>query len=321
FLPLDHLESIISNTNAHARSILAGAWTDITLPEYLKWLSLLTIMTVVHHCDRDAYWKKGSGLIYLTIDFSDYMSQNRFNNITRMHVFEVPSKEKQLDDPLYQIRSTIQAFNTYMSSCITPGKYLVIDESMNQWLGIGMPNLKKVPRKPHPIGQEFKTLADHHTYCILQIDTVSDPKPKEYDSDEGMRKLTATVKRLVKPWFFTGRTVIADSWFGAPDMTTMLTELGLYSIMQIAKRRYWPRGMPTTDVVEHTDSEPGSFFTMKNQQRGMFVTTFRHLKVKAFISSCGTTRLSGSCAVEHRGQIKQFERPAVVDEYEKHKSK
>ncbi|CEP15479.1 hypothetical protein [Parasitella parasitica] len=203
-----------------------------------------------------------------------------------------------------KIRSTIQAFNTHMSSCITPGKCFVIDESMNQWLGIG---------------QEFKTLADHHTYCILQIDTVSDPKPKEYDSDEGMRKLTATVKRLVKPWFGTGRTVIADSWFGAPDITTMLTELGLYYIMQVAKRRYWPRGMPTTDVVEHTDNEPGSIFTMKNQQRGLLVTTFRHLKVKAFISSCGTTRLSGSCAVEHKGQIKQFARPAVVDEYEKHK--
>ncbi|CEP16615.1 hypothetical protein [Parasitella parasitica] len=151
---------------------------------------------------------------------------------------------------------------------MTPGKYLVFDESMNQCLGIGMANL-------------------------------NDPRPEEYDSDESMRKLTATMKRLVKPWFSTGRTD---------------------SIMQVAKRRYWPRSMPTTDVVEHTDIEPGSFFTMKNQQRGMFVTSFRHLKVKAFISSCGTTRLSGSCAVEPKGKIKQFARPAAIDGYEKHKS-
>ncbi|CEP11427.1 hypothetical protein [Parasitella parasitica] len=274
FLPLDHFKAIINNTNVHGRNALGGSWVDITFPEYMKWLSLLTIMTVVHHCDRDAYWKKGKGFIYLTIDFSDYMSQNRFNAIMRMHVFEEPSRAKQIDDSLYQIHASIQVFNDHMPSCLTPGKYLVIDESMNQWLGIGMSNLK-VPRKPDPIGQEFKTLADHHTFCVLRIDTVSDPKAKEYD-DEGMRQLTATVKRLVKPWF------------------AMLTELGLYSIMQVAKRRYWPRGMPATDIVEHTDSETGSYFIMRNQQRGMFVCAFRHLKVKAFISSCETTRLTSS---------------------------
>lgn len=136
-----------------------------------------------------------------------------------------------------------------------------------------------------------------------------------------MRKLTATVKRLVKPWFGTGRTVIADSWFGAPDMKSMLTKEGLFSIMQVAKRRYWPRGMPTTDIVENTDSEPGSFFTMKNQERGMFVCAFRHLKVKAFISSCGTTKLVGDCAVQQGSQVKRFPRPEFIEEYETHKSK
>jgi hypothetical protein len=150
----------------------------------------------------------------------------------KMHVFEVCSIEKLLNDPLYQIRSTLETFNEHMASCLVPGKYSVIDESMNQWLGLGMPNAKKVPRKPHPIGQEFKSLADYHTDCILRLDTVSDP---QYDDEPGMRNLLATVKRLVKPWFATGRTVIADSWFGSPDMTTMLIGLGLYSIIQVTK--------------------------------------------------------------------------------------
>jgi hypothetical protein len=129
-----------------------------------------------------------------------------------------------------------------MAKCLIPGKYLVIDESMIQWLGTGMPNLKKVPRKPHPIGQEFKTLADHHTFCILQMDTVSDPKLKEYDDDPGMRKLTATIKRLVKPWFGSGRTVITDSWFGSPDMTTIVIRFGAllhYASNQAALLASW----------------------------------------------------------------------------------
>ncbi|KAK4518209.1 uncharacterized protein ATC70_001561 [Mucor velutinosus] len=113
-----------------------------------------------------------------------------------------------------------------MPMCISPGKYLVIDESMNQWLGIGMPNIKKVPGKPHPIGQEFKTLADCHTSCILRMDTVSDPVSKEFDDEPGMKKLTATVnKRSVQPWSGSGRTVIADSWFGSSDMVKMLSNL------------------------------------------------------------------------------------------------
>jgi hypothetical protein len=65
-----------------------------------------------------------------------------------------------------------------MKDCLIPGKHLVIDETMNQWLGVGMPNLKKVPRKPHPTGQEFKSLADYYTSAIIRLDTVSDPPTK-----------------------------------------------------------------------------------------------------------------------------------------------
>ncbi|CAO3621055.1 unnamed protein product [Mucor hiemalis] len=226
-------------------------------------------------------------------------------------------------DPLYQIRSTIDAFNDRMAYCITPGKYLVIDESMNQWLGTGMPNLKKVPRKPHPIGQEFKTLADHHTYCILRMDTVSDPLQKEFDNEPGMLKMMGTIKRLVKPWFDSGRTVIADSWFGSPAMIAMLSELGLYSIMQVCKRRYWPRGMPTTDIVEQVAGEVGSHFTMKKVSGSSkyFTCAYRDQKVKAFVSSCGTTRLTGSRTfLGSGGNVVTITRPAVVDEYERHKS-
>ncbi|KAK4516813.1 uncharacterized protein ATC70_011792 [Mucor velutinosus] len=159
-----------------------------------------------------------------------------------------------------------------------------------------MPNLKKVPQKPHPIGQEFKTLADHHSYCILQTDTVSDPMPKEFDNDPGMKKLTITSKRLVKPWFESGRTVIiADSWFGSPDIISMLTNLGLYGIMQVARRRYWPRGKPTTDIAEQVEPSYGSPYTKKKTTDGgsMFVCAYREKKVKAFVSSCGTTRIKG----------------------------
>lgn len=321
FLPMDHLYSIIVSINIHARSI--GHWVDVTLDEYLMWIALLTVMTVVKHSDRKAYWKQGSSHFFMNVDFTKYMSFTRFNGIMKMHTFEIPSKQAQTADPLYQIRSTITAFNDHMEKCITPGKYLVIDESMNQWLGTGMPNIKKVPRKPHSIGQEFKTLADNHTYCIIRIDTVSDPCQKEFDNEPGMKKLTATVKRLVKPWFSTGRTVIADSWFGSPAMISMLLNNGLYSIMQVTKRAYWPRGMSNTDMVQSVDQAYGSHFKMmKNTNCGrVFTCAYRDQKVKAFISSCSTTKLTGERSFKVDGNIITIKRPEVVQEYETHKSR
>ncbi|OAD09196.1 hypothetical protein MUCCIDRAFT_159352 [Mucor lusitanicus CBS 277.49] len=292
FLPQDHFHYVIGSTNAHARTVDA-TWRDITYNKYMMWLALLTVMTVVHHSDRKAYWKQGSSHFTMSVNFKQYMSYWRFEDIMRMHTFEVPSIERKQADPLYQIRSTIKIFNEHMARCVVPGKYLVIDESMHQWLGERMPNLKKVPQKPHPIGQEFKTLADHHSYCILQMDTVSDPLPKEFDNDLDMKKLTAAVKQLVKPWIGSGRTVIADSWFGSPDMISMLT------------------------------SNNGLHYTMKKttDDGGMFVCAYREKKVKAFVSSCGTTRLNDQRTFRNSDvQTSTAQRPEVVGEYETHKS-
>ncbi|KAG2212683.1 hypothetical protein INT47_000660 [Mucor saturninus] len=94
-------------------------------------------------------------LYFLTVEF---ISDVVLHNINR-HAL-ISSGPQQLLDPLYRIRRFLDAFNTTLAKDLTPGS--------------GMPNLQKVPRKPHPIGQEFKTLADHDTYCIIQLDTICD---------------------------------------------------------------------------------------------------------------------------------------------------
>ncbi|GAA5801961.1 hypothetical protein HPULCUR_007420 [Helicostylum pulchrum] len=191
FMPMDHIRDVvIPNLNIHASTVIHN-WINITFTEYLAWMTLLMTMTIPI-------------------------------TILQYHVFELYDANRNNADPLYQIRGFLAAFNETLSKTLKPSKYLCVDESMNQWLGNGMPNLKKVPRKLHPIGQEFKTLADNHTYCILQLDTVSDKVRKEFD--DVVRNLIATVKRLCKPWFASGRTIIADSWFGSPLMTTRLLD-------------------------------------------------------------------------------------------------
>ncbi|KAK9681222.1 hypothetical protein K7432_015699 [Basidiobolus ranarum] len=121
---------IIANISAHASTVVAN-WT---ISEYMTWMALLLTMTVMVYVNKKAYWYIGLSLFFTNIDFSDYMES---------------------------------AFNKTFSKALESGQYLYVDESTNQWLGSDMANIKKVPRKPHPIGQEFETLADNHTYCIL----------------------------------------------------------------------------------------------------------------------------------------------------------
>jgi hypothetical protein len=215
FFSLNHFQIIVQDIIEHARTA-QDTWNDLSYAEYMLWIDLLSVMTAIYHSDRSTYWNQDDIHFRMQVNFSKYMSKKKLKDMMRMHVFEVYSIEKLGNNPFYHIRSTLHAFCAHMKDSLIPGKYLVIDESMTQRLGVGMLNVKEVPRDSHPIGQEFKSLPDYHTNCIIRLDTVSDHCPKEYDNEPGMSHLLATVKRLVKLWFGSGKTVIADSWFGSP---------------------------------------------------------------------------------------------------------
>lgn len=169
FLPIEFIQRVVlTNINTHGMSVVDD-WVNITYLEYLTWITLFMNMTIMLHVDKRAYWHKGSSHILPTINFNKYMDIKRFKLITKYHIFELPDATKEGQDSLYQIRDFFGEFNKSLAKSINPGVYICVDESMNQWLGEGMPNVKKVPRKPHSIGQEFKTLADDETYCIIQL--------------------------------------------------------------------------------------------------------------------------------------------------------
>lgn len=225
---------------------------------------------------------------------------------------------------MYQVRSFLDAYNDHLVTTMEPGKYMCVDESMNQWLGKGMPNLKKVPRKPHSVGQEYKTIADNVTAVIMRLDFCGDPLLRVPARRED-RTIVATVKRLTRPWFFSGRTIVADSWFGSPKMARQLKEHGLYSIMQVAKRAYWPNGMPMVDMVQNLGTEYGSYKSMVSTVPGesMMVVSFRDLKAKAIVSTCGVTAEGKTRRFRDptNGVMVEVKRPKVFDEYEENKSK
>ncbi|CEP13575.1 hypothetical protein, partial, partial [Parasitella parasitica] len=78
-------------------------------------------------------------------------------------------------------------------------------------------------------------------------------------------KTIATVCRSVEPWFSSGRTVIAESWFASPAIVRALKDVGLFSIMQVKKKSYWPRGMPMKDMVGSLGEEVGDVKVVKSR--------------------------------------------------------
>jgi hypothetical protein len=63
--------------------------------------------------------------------------------------------------------------------------------------------------------------------------------------------------------FLLGVQVIADSWFGSPAIVRSLRTVGLFSIMQVKKKRYRSRGIPAEDIIQSFGEDLGSVTVMK----------------------------------------------------------
>ncbi|CAG8767793.1 10823_t:CDS:1, partial [Funneliformis caledonium] len=132
----------------------------------------------------------------------------------------------------------------------------------------------------------------------------------------------ASMLRLVEPWFCSSRTIIADSWFGSTDACITLYNHGLYSILQIKKRRYWPKNIPS-DITDVLGDTYGSFVSRisKINNVNLTVCSIRDRKDIVLLASCSTTMLGTEVNRYIKGYGNAtFRRPVVFDEYNEFKS-
>jgi hypothetical protein len=71
------------------------------------------------------------------------------------------------------------------------------------------------------------------TLCVSTIISFPSPTLKEFGREYS--STTATILRLSKPYFGTGRTIIGDSWFGSVTNAAVLYSHGLYSILMVKR--------------------------------------------------------------------------------------
>ena len=67
------------------------------------------------------------------------ISYSRFRRL--MQAFTLPQYSESQTGPFSVIRRFVDEWNQVMQRCMSPGPILVVDESMGQWLGKGMPGL------------------------------------------------------------------------------------------------------------------------------------------------------------------------------------
>ncbi|CAG8619569.1 482_t:CDS:2, partial [Diversispora eburnea] len=140
--------------------------------------------------------------------------------------------------------------------------------------------------------------------------------------DDQYPATVTSMLRLVEPWFRSGRTVIVDSWFDSTNAYISLYNYGLYSILQIKKRRYWSRNIPHDITGAREDTYRSSISqTCKINNVDLAVCSIRDQKNIILLSSYSTTTLGTEVNryIKDSGDVK-FCQPVVFDEYNEFRS-
>ena len=184
-----------------------------------------------------------------------------------------------------------------MLRCVTPGCILVVDESMGQWLGKGMPGLMHIARKPAPDERKGHTVADIETGCIIRYEIYEGKAlmaDKEYVKDLGAG--AATAMRLTSPWRKSGQIVILDSAFASMKAAKALAGVGLFMIGNVKTAHTgFPKQWLNSKVSQRGERACAMHsFTVNGQQWGVLAAIDKDKQPMSLIGTAGTTNMGNT---------------------------
>ena len=93
---------------------------------------------------------------------SEYMLRRRFQNIgTAIRYTNIESPT--FLDRFHDVRQMVEGFNDHYEGEYVPSWINCLDELMNSFMDNFCPGFMRVPRKPHPFGNEYHSIADGAT--------------------------------------------------------------------------------------------------------------------------------------------------------------
>ena len=225
--------------------------------------------------DRKMWWSSKPVDMFEGAPFrlNSFMSKKRFLAISAAIKFTNKPPPQAFVDRFHEVRQMIDAFNDHYAEEYIPSWLNCLDESMNSWLNKFAPGFMNVPRKPHPDGNEYHSIADgddgQPVMWRIKIQEGKDrpkdetgkwafPSKFEGQNDKG-RKYTKTstlMCEMTEPIHGTGKVVSMDSGFCVSAGILHLHDLGVYGQALVKKRRYWPKGVPGDQIDRYFEGKP-----------------------------------------------------------------
>ena len=164
-------------------------------------------------------------------------------------------------DRFYPMRQLQDCFNDHYEQQYSPSWLSCLDESISPWTNKYCPGYMFVPRKPHPFGNEYHTIADgDQGKAIMWRAKVQEGKDKPMDGDtpryQSQFECYSTTAKLMlemsKPLFNSGKIVTMDSGFCVTAGILAMHDHGVFGQALIKKRgRYWPVNVPGDQIDDY----------------------------------------------------------------------
>ena len=177
----------------------------------------------------------------------------------------------------------LNKFNEHYLENYTTSWISCLNESMNSFLNKFCPGFMSVPRKPHPLGNEYHSIADgDEGYPVMYRiktqegkDCLKDangkwefPSKFEGENPNTGRKYTKTSSLMCEmtvPLHGIEEIVSTDSGFFVTAGIPHLHEHGMYGQSLIKKRNYWPKGCPGAHIYSYVEGQPLGFVKTLSQ--------------------------------------------------------
>jgi Transposase IS4 len=297
FFPVKFLKDVVLkkiNENIEGTSVLYG--------ELLRWLGCWLAMATITGPQRNAFWSVAEPNFLKGAPFrlNKIISGNRFNSILAAIEY-TDDNPPPYNDRFHHIRSLVDAWNKNMQEHFVCSWVACLDESMSVWnTQYTCPGFMVVPRKPHPLGNEWHTIACGLCGILFRLELVEGKdappeKPAPEFNDKG--KTVGLLLRLTRPIWGAGRVLILDSGFCVLQALVELKKHGVFASAVIKKRRYWPKHINGEDIKEwfetkvigEADAIPGLLDGVAFHVYGTKDANFTSL----FMSTYGTLEKSG----------------------------
>ncbi len=240
-----------------------------------------------------------------------YMTRNRFEDIMSALKYTDKEPPSTFVDRFHKVRRMIDGFNDHDASEYSPSWLSCIAESMNVWLNKIGPGFMSLPRKPHPFGNEYHSIADGDKgrfimWCIRLVEGKDRPKlpsgqwafPSKRER-KGYDKTVELLLDMTESIHRTGKIVTGDSGFCVTARVTALHAHGVFGQFLIKKCRYWPVKVPGDQIDAH----------MSRKELG---------EVESFLQDLGGIPFFVHCCKDDKYVTKIMSTHGTLDEVEGH---